>query len=239
MAQRQLEASYRPLLIDVVPSGPVSDNDAVLIASQGRINVEFPGGHSEAFDPRQIYIGLGGGRINLAVPLRNVGNGVAAILPALIWVVGQRIGAMEGCNVQSKLVPPGETTRIVCAPRLTQLEIADYPWSVILHVPYQDFAGGQVTIAESGSNSGTKNASGFSTGSTSSSVTTRASRWMTRSLAGRILQHHLRASSELRSRRLQWTKSETRSKATPTRATRPPADISDAAQNAPPSASLP
>ncbi len=54
---------------------------------------------------------------------------------------------MEGRSVQSKLVPPEETTRVVCAPRLTQLEMADYPWSVILHVPYQDFAGGQLTIA--------------------------------------------------------------------------------------------
>jgi hypothetical protein len=147
VSQRQLEASYRPLLIDVVPTGPISPNDPTLIASQGRINVEFPGGHSEAFDPRQIYIGLSAGRINLAVPLRNVGNGVAVILPALIWVGGQRVGAMEGCNVQSKLVPPGETTRVVCAPRLTQLEMAAYPWVVILHVPYQDFAGGQLTIA--------------------------------------------------------------------------------------------
>lgn len=146
-AQRQLAASYRPLLIDVVPSGPVSENDRVLIASQGRINVEFPGGHTDGFDPRQIYVGLSGGRINIAVPLRNVGSGVAVVLPALIWVGGQRIGTMEGCDVQSKLVPPGETTRVVCAPRLTQQEMADYPWVVILHVPYQDFAGGQLTIA--------------------------------------------------------------------------------------------
>jgi hypothetical protein len=146
-AQRQLEASYRPLLIDVVPSGPVSENDRVLIASQGRINVKFPGGHSDGFDPRQIYVGLSGGRINIAVPLRNVGSGVAVVLPALIWGGGQRIGTMEGCDVQSKLVPPGETTRVACAPRLTQQEMADYPWVVILHVPYQDFAGGQLTIA--------------------------------------------------------------------------------------------
>jgi hypothetical protein len=147
MAERQLEASYRPLLIDVVPSGPVSENDRVLIASQGRINVEFPGGHSEAFDPRQIYVGLSGGRMNIAVPLRNVGNGLAVVLPALITAGGQRIGAMEGTSVQSKLMPPGETTRVVCAPRLTQLEAASYPWVVILKVPYQDFAGGQPTIA--------------------------------------------------------------------------------------------
>jgi hypothetical protein len=147
IGQRQIEASYRPLLIDVVPSGPVSENDRVLIASQGRINVEFPGGHSEVFDPRQIYVGLIGGRINIAIPLRNAGNGLAVLLPALITADGQRIGAMEGTIVQSKRVPPGETTRVVCAPRLTQLAAASYPWVVIVKVPYQDFTGGQPTIA--------------------------------------------------------------------------------------------
>ena len=147
MGQRQIEASYRPLLIDVVPSGPVSENDRVLIASEGRIKVEFPGGHGDVFDPRQIYVALSGGRMNIAIPLRNVGNGLAVLLQALITAGGQRIGAMEGTTVQSKLVPPGETTRVVCAPRLTQLEAASYPWVVIVKVPYQDFTGGQPTIA--------------------------------------------------------------------------------------------
>jgi hypothetical protein len=58
MAQRQLEASYRPLLIDGVRTGPVSENDRVPITSEGRINIEFPGGHGDAFDPRQIYVAL-------------------------------------------------------------------------------------------------------------------------------------------------------------------------------------
>ena len=148
MAQRQLEASYRPLLIDVVPTGPVSSNDPVLaVATQPLIHVEFPGGHSDRFDPRQIYVALSGGRMNIAVPLRNVGNGLAVVFPALITAGGQRIGAMEGSSVQSKLVPPGDTRRVVCAPRLTQLEAATYPWVVILKVPYQDFADGQQTIA--------------------------------------------------------------------------------------------
>src|ERR1035441_7896345 len=83
------------------------------------------------------------GRMNIAVPLRNVGSGLAVVLPALITAGGQRIGAIEGTYVQSKLVPPGETTRVVCAPRLTQLEAASYPWIVILKVPYQDFTAGQ------------------------------------------------------------------------------------------------
>jgi hypothetical protein len=148
VSQRQLEASYRPLLIDVVPTGPVSPNDPLASGLGHRIKVEFPGGHSDNFDPREIYVGLSGGRMNIAVPLRNVGNGVAVIVPNLIWVGGQRvIVPMEGTIVQSKLVPPGETTRVVCAPRLTQQEMADYPWVVILHVPYWDFAGGQLTIA--------------------------------------------------------------------------------------------
>jgi len=147
MAQRQLEASYRPLLIDVVPTGPISPNDPLPIASLGLIKIEFPSGHSADIDPRQIYVGLSGGRINIAIPLRNVGSGLAVVLPALITVGGQRIGSMEGTSVQSKLVPSGETTRIVCAPRLSQLEAAEYPWVVVLQVPYRDFVGGQFTIA--------------------------------------------------------------------------------------------
>jgi hypothetical protein len=147
MAQHQLEASYRPLLIDVVPSGPVSSDDHLVSSVQPLIHVEFPGGHHDTFDPRRIYVALNGGRMNIAVPLRNVGNGLAVVVPALITAGGQRIGAMEGSSVQSKLVPPGETTRVVCAPRLTQLEAATYPWVVIVKVPYQDFTGGQPTIA--------------------------------------------------------------------------------------------
>jgi hypothetical protein len=152
MAQRQIETSYRPLLIDVPPDGPVPyDPLEMKITPMGegpRIHVEFPGGHAADFDPRQIYVGLSGGRMNIAVPLRNVGNGVAAILPALITVGGQRIGEMVGCIIQStKLVPPGETTRIVCVPRLTQSEMADYPWTVIVQVPYQDYVGRQPTVA--------------------------------------------------------------------------------------------
>jgi hypothetical protein len=146
-SQRQLEASYRPLLVDVVPTGPVSLNDPIGIGRGDRIKVEFPGGHSDNLDPREIYVDLSGGRMNIAIPLRNVGNGLAVVLPALITADGQRIGSMEGTSVQSKLVPPGETTRVVCAPRLSQLQAAEYPWVVIVKVPYQDFTGGQPTIA--------------------------------------------------------------------------------------------
>jgi hypothetical protein len=56
MAQRQLEASYRPLLIDVVPSGPISASDPIEVGVGKRIKVKFPGGHSDNFDPRQIYV---------------------------------------------------------------------------------------------------------------------------------------------------------------------------------------
>jgi hypothetical protein len=149
MAQRQIESSHRPLLIDVAPDGPVP-YDPLTITPLGdapRIHTEFPGGHAATFDPRQVYVGPSGGRMNIAVPLRNVGTGVAALIPALITVGGQRIGEMGGCIVQSKLVPPGENTRVVCAPRLTQLEMADYPWVLIINVPYRDYIGGQPTIA--------------------------------------------------------------------------------------------
>lgn len=89
---------------------------------------------------------LSAGRINIAIPLRNVGNGLAVIVPELIMVVGPRIGEMVA-EVQHVRVPPGETTRIICAPRLSQLEVADYPWPLEVRIPYSDFIGGQAAVA--------------------------------------------------------------------------------------------
>jgi hypothetical protein len=81
VSQRQLEASYRPLLIDVVPTGPISPNDPLRYAKPPRIDVDFPGGHEQTIDPRQIYAGLIGGRTNIAIPLRNVGSGSRSSSP--------------------------------------------------------------------------------------------------------------------------------------------------------------
>jgi hypothetical protein len=147
MAQRQIEASYRPLLIDVAPSGPVDNNDDLLASySAPRIRLDFPGGHTDDIDPRHIYVHLTGPWMSVAVPLRNVGQGLAVIDPQHITAHGQRVGEMASCEVQRKRVPPGEATRVVCTPRLDHGQVAAYPWILSLRVPYCDFAGGQAAV---------------------------------------------------------------------------------------------
>jgi hypothetical protein len=148
MAQRQIEASHRPLLIDVAPTGPVDSNDDLLVSfSSPRIRLAFPGGHTDDIDPRAIYVHLGGPWVSIAVPLRNVGQGLAVIDPQQIAARGQRLGEMAGCEVQRQRVPPGETTRVLCAPRLIQEQVATYPWVFSLAVPYYDFSGRQPSVA--------------------------------------------------------------------------------------------
>jgi hypothetical protein len=148
MAQRQIEASYRPLLIDVAPYGPVDPNDPLVPADEPRIRLDFPGGHTDVADPRQIYVHLSGPRANIAIPLRNVGQGLAIVDPALVSVYGQRIGEMGPPVVQRKRIPPGEITRILCTPRLVSagLEVATYPWTLEVRVQYSDFIGGQGAV---------------------------------------------------------------------------------------------
>jgi hypothetical protein len=147
MAQRQIQESYRPLLIEVSPTGPVPTDDPLLSAySAPKVRLDFPGGHIDDVDPRQVYVHLSGPRVNIAVPLRNVGNGLAVIAPNLIMVLGQRVGEMSEFAVQRQRVPPGETTRILCAPRLTFPGQADYPWALTIRVQYTDFVGGQASV---------------------------------------------------------------------------------------------
>ena len=81
MAQRQIDASYRPLLIDVPPYGPLDPNDPLVPADSPRIRLDFPGGHTDVADPRQIYVQLSGPRANIAIPLRNVGQGLRSSTP--------------------------------------------------------------------------------------------------------------------------------------------------------------
>jgi hypothetical protein len=148
MGQRQIDAAHRPLLIDVAPAGPVGGNDPLLPAYDApRIRLDFPGGHTDDIDPRKIYVHLSGPRINIAIPLRNVGNGLAVINQRTIIVLGQRIDEIRDCLVQRPRVPPGETTRIICAPPLVQGEVADYPWGVTVAIGYDDFLGRQGAIA--------------------------------------------------------------------------------------------
>jgi len=147
-AQRQIEASHRPLLIDVAPHGPISINDEVLeTRSSPTIRMEFPGGHIAESDPRQGYIHLDGPWASIAVPLRNVGRGLAVIDPRGVRVVGGGLGEMAGCTVRRERVPPGETTRVLCTPRLIQGFVPPYPWAWEVLVPYRDFEGGQAAVA--------------------------------------------------------------------------------------------
>jgi hypothetical protein len=145
-AQRQLQASYRPLLIEVPFDGPPDENDRALVAgpNRGHVQLRFPGGHENRVDPRAVYVALSGPRINVAVPLRNVGNGLAVIHPMQVQLLGprmvpQRVGEWLTV-VEQPRVPPGETTRILHAPTISHTEMAEYPWVLTLRVPYWDFA---------------------------------------------------------------------------------------------------
>jgi hypothetical protein len=112
-----------------------------------RVRIDFPGGHTAEIDPRTAYVHLSGPWADVSVPLRNVGQGLAVIDTEHIAVKGQRLGEMHSRHAWRERVPPGETTRIVCTPRMTQSEAATYPWVWELMVPYRDFTGGQLTVA--------------------------------------------------------------------------------------------
>jgi hypothetical protein len=148
-AREQIEASHRPLLIEVPPDGPVS-YDPLVIHPAGdvpRVRTEFPGGHVANLDPRQVYVHLDGPWASVAVSLRNVGRGLAVINPQEIRAVGERLGQMHSCQVSHERLPPGESTRVLCTPRLIHGMAATYPWVWELFVPYRDFAGRQLTVA--------------------------------------------------------------------------------------------
>ncbi len=152
-AQRQLQASYRPLLIEALPDGPPDESDRALVAgpNRGRVQLRFPGGHEDFADPRVVYVALSGPRINVAVPLRNVGNGLAVIHPMQVQLLGQRMLSQRVGEfltvVERPRVPPGETTRILHAPTISPTEMADYPWVLTLRVPYWDFAAEEGWVA--------------------------------------------------------------------------------------------
>jgi hypothetical protein len=121
-----------------------SDNQRV-------VQLRFPGGHEDFADPRAVYVALSGPRINVAVPLRNVGNGLAVIHPIQVHLLGQRMLPQRVGEwltvVERPRVPPGETTRILHAPTISATEMADYPWILTLRVPYWDFAAQEGWVA--------------------------------------------------------------------------------------------
>lgn len=81
--QRQIEASYRPLLIDVTRTTS-KDSD---LDPDNRPTLEFPRSPEVTIDWREVYVDYLPDHVRLAVPLRNVGVGVAVMLPDEVLVV--------------------------------------------------------------------------------------------------------------------------------------------------------
>jgi hypothetical protein len=140
--QRQIEASYRPLLVDVTETTSVhSDLDP-----GDQVRLHFPGGHDVDVDWRRVYVGHPAGRICVAVPLRNVGTGLAVIEADSIRVVGDGIDrTVLGREVHRERVPPGETTRILCTHGVVPSAERQHLQLLVL---YRDFAGEQAAFAD-------------------------------------------------------------------------------------------
>jgi hypothetical protein len=139
------EASRRPLLVDVAPDESIrSDKARSVSRSSGSIRLTFGDGHSDQIDPRQAYVHLSDRYLYAAVPLRNVGTGLALIDPINVMVLSDSISESMWGEVDRPRVAPNERTRVLC--RGTIYLQPDYPWLVTIGVTYYDFLGGQQTI---------------------------------------------------------------------------------------------
>lgn len=123
LLRRQFGAGHRPLLVDVLTNGPVSDDmgvheDLERMANEGvlavwpRIETAFPGRPIEDFDPRTVFVSFESGKIYISAPLRNVGRGLAVIDGGGVEIEGAGIGHVEYRTIQRYHVPVDETTRI-------------------------------------------------------------------------------------------------------------------------------
>jgi hypothetical protein len=131
-ASDQLKAEHRPLLIDITPTAP----PAVDLDGGEGVTLDFPGWHTTG-DGRYVCIGVRQGRVFFAVPLRNVGRGLAVIDPKEITVEGDRIAQHSlGCEVQRERVPSGEMTRILCT--YESAARGETPNVYEMRVPYSD-----------------------------------------------------------------------------------------------------
>lgn len=151
-ARHQLEHSYRPLLIEVLPTGPVLP-DMGASANGGatgnpRIALTLPGRATEEIDPREVLVRLEQGTAYVSVPLRNVGRGLAVIDAGGIGLTGEALGAQRYGNARRTRVPVGETTRVdvICAYATGTPMTPE--GALRLTVPYTDFAGSQHTNAQ-------------------------------------------------------------------------------------------
>lgn len=169
VGQRQIEASYRPLLMDL-PLEMGSDSSRKDLTAAPRIDITLPGGRTASVNPRRVYINLDD-PVLMHVPLRNVGNGLAVIQQDEISIGGPVIDGMYPALASHVRIPPGETTRILAMPWTSPSEVANHPgvWPRIpstdppseganwhqrtepprvltLRVPYTDFIDGQASV---------------------------------------------------------------------------------------------
>jgi hypothetical protein len=158
LLQQQLEAEHRPLLIEVVASGPIfadmgaHPNPKIVPNRRAdhppTIEVKFGQREGHEIDPRSAYVGIEGGTAYVSVPLRNVGRGLAVIDPNSIDIHGIALGAASYAVVHRERVPVGETTRIDVAAHCQvgiPIERAE-DWCIDLR--YGDFAREQLTQAK-------------------------------------------------------------------------------------------
>jgi hypothetical protein len=142
-ARRQIEATYRPLFIDVSEhTSKPSDLDP-----PGEVQLRFFD-HDASADWRKVYVAFleAPSRVCVAVPLRNVGSGPGVIQADGIDLYGDGIGESRTfCEVHRERVPPWETTRILCT---YERQPGQTPSGLWLRVPYTDFAGTQARVAE-------------------------------------------------------------------------------------------
>ena len=129
----QLRASREPLLIGVLPNGPVTpDMEASLVGGSYIIGLSIPT-VTASTDPRRVAVDLKAGYVSF--PLRNVGPGVARVIAGKIECEGG--WEVVGLSTDRELVPTGETTRV----NISLAEIQDPDTSVIAAVvPYSDLA---------------------------------------------------------------------------------------------------
>jgi hypothetical protein len=148
--QDQVEAARRPLLIDVTENatGP-SDLDPDQF-----VELDFGVGPPvTGVDWRRAFVDCSESHIRVALPLRNVGAGVAVIEEAGSELDGRAEeralldGEPKRMAIHRERVAPGETTRILCVGERVGDDDSYRPTSLEVGVRYGDYLGGQRTLA--------------------------------------------------------------------------------------------
>ncbi len=159
MMQRQIDAEHRPLLIEVLPSGPIlpdmgaRPNPNIAGHRQGEapktILLKYGQREGIEIDPRAVFVGLDGGSAYVSVPLRNVGRGLAVVDPESIEISGVALGTVKGQpTARRQRVPVGETTRIDLVAHYRVGEPIGEATDWLVRVSYRDFAGEQPACAK-------------------------------------------------------------------------------------------